>query len=340
MRRITAMPNTTRHALVAGGAGFIGSHLCQALLAEGSRVTCLDSLSTGSLDNLAPALRNGRFRFIRCDIVDELPCNGLAGAIDEIYNLACAASPVHYQADPHHTMLTNVVGTLQLLELAELCSARFLLASTSEVYGDPDVHPQPETYLGNVNSCGPRACYDEGKRAGEAIVFDFDRSTPGLVRVARIFNTYGPRLAPDDGRLISNFVRQALGGEPITIYGDGSQTRSFCYVDDMVRGLIALQRHEGEQPGPVNLGNPTERSVMEIADTVTALTGSASPMVFKPLPVDDPKRRRPDIGRAHRVLGWSPRIALEEGLNRTIAWMRGVLPQAVMARPPRLQAAE
>lgn len=306
--------------LVTGAAGFLGSHLCDRLLAQGATVTGLDNLQTGSLDNLTAALRNPKFELVRADIVNPLPKRVWERSFDRIYNLACAASPPLYQADPEHTLLTSVIGTRHLLQLAEKCGARFLLTSTSEVYGDPDVHPQPETYWGNVNSTGPRACYDEGKRCAETLTFDYDRAGRGEVRVARIFNTYGPRLSAADGRVVSNLVGQALSGDDITVFGDGRQTRSFCYVDDLIDGLIALMEHDGVQPGPVNLGNPAERTINDLVREVLRLTGSSSRVVRCPLPVDDPRRRRPDIGRAEAVLGWRPAIPLEQGLRATIDW--------------------
>jgi nucleoside-diphosphate-sugar epimerase/spore maturation protein CgeB len=309
--------------LVAGGAGFLGSHLCDRLLADGHHVVCLDNLQTGDLANLEAAMKKPNFEFIRHDVVEPLPARLAQRRFDRVYDLACAASPPQYQADPEHTMLTCVLGVTHLLQLAEKSGARFLLTSTSEIYGDPEVHPQPESYRGNVNPIGPRACYDEGKRAAETLTFDYDRSGRGEVRVARIFNTYGPRLSAADGRVISNIVSQALADQPITIFGDGSQTRSFCYVDDMIGGLTALMEHEGPQPGPVNLGNPVEMSVSELVEFVLELTGSASDVTYRPLPVDDPRRRRPDIARAAEVLGWRPSTPLEEGLRRTIDWFDG-----------------
>ena len=311
-----------KQVLVAGGAGFLGSHLCDALLADGAQVFCLDNLQTGSLDNLAHLRGNQYFTFIQGDVIDPLPVQKLPARLDLIFNLACAASPDRYQADPEHTMLTSVLGTRNLLRLAESSGARFLLASTSEVYGDPEVHPQPETYWGNVNSTGPRACYDEGKRAAEALSFDFSRAGRAVVRVARIFNTYGPRMQADDGRVVSNLIVQALKGRDITIYGDGSQTRSFCYVDDMVDGLRRLMAYEGEQPGPVNLGNPVELTVSALVQQVVALTGSDSRVVNRPLPIDDPRRRRPNDQRARHLLGWSAQTPLEVGLVETVRWFR------------------
>jgi UDP-glucuronate decarboxylase len=312
----------SKHVLVAGGAGFLGSHLCDALLSEGAHVTAIDSFLTGRRQNLRHLEREPRFDLIESDIIKPLPAQLRAKRmkVDEIFNLACAASPPHYQANPEHTMLTSVVGTHALLTLAESTGARFFLASTSEIYGDPEVHPQKETYWGNVNPTGPRACYDEGKRAAETLTFDFARSERVDVRVARIFNTYGPRMRADDGRVVSNVICQALAGDDITIYGDGSQTRSFCYVSDLVEGFLRLMAYQGEFPGAVNLGNPVELTVGDLAKRVLAMTGSSSPVVRRPLPVDDPRRRRPDITLAKQLLGWTPRMSLDAGLKATIAW--------------------
>ena len=306
--------------LVAGGAGFLGSHLCERLIDAGADVTCLDNLLTGRMENLADLADDPRFRFVKGDISKSLPHAVTLGPWDRVYNLACAASPPLYQADPEHTMLTSVVGANQLLRLAETFGARFLLTSTSEVYGDPEQHPQTEDYRGHVNCTGPRACYDEGKRAAETLTFDYDRMGRAHVRVARIFNTYGPRLSAEDGRVVSNLVSQALAGEDITVFGDGQQTRSFCYVDDQVDGLMRLMEHDGPQPGPVNIGNPDELTICELVERVIALTGADSQVVRRPLPVDDPKRRRPDITRAFDVLGWRPTTSLEDGLRATIRW--------------------
>jgi UDP-glucuronate decarboxylase len=309
-------------ALVAGGAGFIGSHMCDRLIADGYHVLCLDNLQTGREENIRHLSRDSRFDFVQGDVIDPLPgpVARAARSITHVYNLACAASPPHYQADPEHTMLTNVVGSSHLLRLAERAGARFFLSSTSEVYGDPEVHPQPESYRGWVNCTGPRSCYDEGKRSAETLAFDFDRLGRAEVRVARIFNTYGPRMRPDDGRVVSNVICQALSGDDITIYGDGTQTRSFCYADDLVEGLLRLSRFEGQQPGPVNIGNPVELTVSDLADRVVALTGTEADLVYRPLPIDDPRRRRPDISKAKQLLNWQPRIGLQEGLEQTIAW--------------------
>ncbi|HEV2569577.1 UDP-glucuronic acid decarboxylase family protein [Sphingomonas sp.] len=309
-------------AFVAGGAGFIGSHMCDRLIADGYHVLCLDNLQTGREENIRHLKRESRFDFIEHDVTAPLPTAVTRAArnIAFVYNLACAASPPHYQSDPEHTMLTNVVGTSHLLRLAEKAGARFFLSSTSEVYGDPEMHPQPESYRGWVNCTGPRACYDEGKRSAETLSFDFDRLGRAEVRVARIFNTYGPRMRPDDGRVVSNVICQALSGEDITIYGDGSQTRSFCYADDLVEGLLRLSRYEGPQPGPVNIGNPVELTVSDLADRVIALTGTDAELVYRPLPIDDPRRRRPDISKAKQLLKWQPRVSLQEGLEQTISW--------------------
>jgi UDP-glucuronate decarboxylase len=327
-------------AMVAGGAGFVGFHLAQALLARGDRVICVDSFITGTEENAADLCRHADFRLIRHDVTDPLAPDE---PLDVVYNLACAASPPHYQADPVHTMLTNVLGTANLLALAEATGARFVQASTSEVYGDPEEHPQPEHYRGHVNCTGARACYDEGKRAAEALAFDYLRARRVDARVARIFNTYGPRMRADDGRIVSNMIVQALEGSPMTIYGSGQQTRSFCYVSDLVRGLVALGDMAKLPPGPVNLGNPDEFSVLELAGMIRKLVGSRSPLVHLPLPEDDPRRRRPDIGRAEALLGWRPRVGLDRGLPDTVRWFagrigarRGAPTRAEdRARPPR-----
>jgi nucleoside-diphosphate-sugar epimerase/spore maturation protein CgeB len=308
--------------LVAGGAGFIGSHLCAELLARGKRVVCLDNLQTARPSNLRLLEKHRNFEFIEGDIVNPLPRAILdrTDRFERVYNLACAASPPQYQADPEHTMLTCVLGTDRLLKLAEAAGARFLLTSTSEVYGDPEVHPQPENYRGSVNCTGPRACYDEGKRAAEALTFDFARTGRADVRVARIFNTYGPHMHPDDGRVVSNLICQALSGRDVTIYGDGSQTRSFCHVSDMVEGLIRLMESDIDALEPINLGNPEERTVTELLDAILPLIGRPVTVAHLPLPIDDPRRRRPDISRAEAELGWRPRTPLSAGLASTVAW--------------------
>jgi UDP-glucuronate decarboxylase len=328
----------TQQVLVAGGAGFLGSHLCEALLAKGAKVWCLDNLQTGQRRTLRKLEQNPDFTFIEGDVIDAPPARALPRQLDQIYNLACAASPPQYQADPEHTMLTSVMGTRNLLRLAEKHGARFLLTSTSEIYGDPEVHPQAETYRGNVNCTGPRACYDEGKRAAETLAFDFQRTGRAEVRVARIFNTYGPRMRADDGRVVSNVITQALEGLDITVYGNGSQTRSFCYVDDMIDGLMRLMNHDGPQPGPVNIGNPVELTVSDLVQQVLAMTGSRSAVVNMPLPEDDPQRRRPDITKAQQLLGWTPRMALPEGLRATVDWFAALQAEPEPVRPVRAEA--
>lgn len=311
-------------ALVAGGAGFIGSHLVDALRARGDRVVCLDNFQTGREANLAHRGADDGLEIVEADVIDVLPPRlaDPAFGITRIYNLACAASPPHYQADPEHTLLTCVLGTRNLLRLAEETGARFLQASTSEIYGDPEMHPQAESYWGHVNPTGPRACYDEGKRAAETLAFDYLRQGRADIRVARIFNTYGPRMRPDDGRVVSNVITQALAGEDITIYGSGDQTRSFCYVDDLVAGLMRLMAVEPNPGGAVNLGNPAEMRVRDLADLVIGMTGARSGLTFHPLPTDDPRRRRPDITRAAALLHWAPRVPLAEGLSATIGYFR------------------
>jgi UDP-glucuronate decarboxylase len=308
--------------LVAGGAGFIGSHLCRKLLDAGERVLCLDNLQTARTTNLEALEKFAGFRFVWGDISHPLPQEVMreTRSIRRIYNLACAASPVLYQADPEHTMLTNVVGTDRLLRLAEQSGARFLLASTSEVYGDPDVHPQPEDYRGNVSCTGPRACYDEGKRAAETLAFDFARRDRAEVRVARIFNTYGPHMRIDDGRVVSNFIGQILSGEPLTIYGDGSQTRSFCYVEDTVDALIRLMEADLPDMMPINIGNQHELTIAELVATLGDVIGEEVAVVHRDLPTDDPQRRRPDISTARALLGWEPTTPLLAGLRKTYAW--------------------
>jgi nucleoside-diphosphate-sugar epimerase/spore maturation protein CgeB len=319
--RAVKRPNQ-KIALVTGGAGFIGSNLCERLLSEGARVLCLDNFQTGRTENLRALERDPNFDLVEHDVIDNLPqwLRGGRTKFTHIYHLACAASPPHYQADPEHTMLTNVLGTRNLLRLAEETGARLLLTSTSEVYGDPEMHPQTEDYRGWVSCTGPRACYDEGKRAAETLAFDFLRAHRADVRVARIFNTYGPKMRCDDGRVVSNVICQALSGEDITIYGDGSQTRSFCFVTDMVDALMRLMDSDTAVGMPVNLGNPNELTVKQLVDIVVAMTGSASRIVHRSLPVDDPRRRKPDIARARELLGWEPTVDLEQGLEATIAW--------------------
>ena len=305
--------------MVTGGAGFIGSFLCERLLAQGCEVLCVDNFFTGARANVAHLLPNPRFEVLRHDVTHPLFVE-----VDRIFNMACPASPVHYQFDPVQTTKTSVLGAINMLGLAKRTRARILQASTSEVYGDPEVHPQPEGYWGNVNPIGPRSCYDEGKRCAETLFFDYHRQHALSIRVARIFNTYGPRMHPNDGRVVSNFICQALRGEPITIYGDGAQTRSFCYVDDLADGLIKLMEAE-ETTGPVNLGNPGEFTMLQLAQLVLELTGSKSPLVHKPLPADDPKQRRPVIDVARDRLGWAPRTPLREGLVKTIAYFDALL---------------
>ncbi len=304
----------SRTVLVAGGAGFVGSHLCAALIYAGHRVICLDNLQTGRVGNVAALAGHPRFQFVHHDIITPFVIDG---PLDEIYNMACAASPPLYQKDPIHTFRTCVYGSMNLLELARQKGARILQSSTSEVYGDPEISPQPEGYRGAVNTVGPRACYDEGKRAAETLFWEFGEHQGVEVRIARIFNTYGPHMHPEDGRVVSNFVVQALLGQDITIYGDGAQTRSFCYVDDLVDGLMRLMASSHKQP--VNLGNPGEFTMRELAGMVLRLTGSTSTLVKCPLPVDDPRQRKPDISRAQSLLGWAPTITLDQGLARTIA---------------------
>ncbi len=306
--------------LVTGGAGFLGSHLCERLLARDHDVLCVDNYYTGRKRNIAHLMDSRLFEVVRHDVTFPLYVE-----VDEIYNLACPASPIHYQFDPVQTTKTSVHGAINMLGLAKRVKAKILQASTSEVYGDPAVHPQPEDYRGRVNPIGSRACYDEGKRCAETLFFDYYRQHQLTIRVARIFNTYGPRMHPNDGRVVSNFIVQALMGEPITIYGDGSQTRSFCYVDDMVDGLMRLMDAANDVTGPVNLGNPTEISVEELAQTVISLTGSKSKIRFEQLPEDDPTRRQPDITLARELLGWGPTIPLKEGLEKTIDYFEGLL---------------
>ncbi len=306
--------------IVTGGAGFIGSHLCERLLGQGHEVLCVDNFFTGRRQNVTTLMTNKAFELMRHDVTFPLFVE-----TDQIYNLACPASPVHYQFDPVQTTKTSVHGAINMLGLAKRTKSKILQASTSEVYGDPAVHPQVETYHGNVNPIGPRACYDEGKRCAETLFFDYHRQHKVRIRVARIFNTYGPRMLPNDGRVVSNFIVQALKGEDITIYGHGEQTRSFCYVDDLLNGLIALMEAPDSVTGPVNLGNPVESTIIELAEKIIRLSKSSSKIVNKPLPQDDPTRRRPDITKAREALKWEPKVPLEDGLTRTIAYFRSLL---------------
>lgn len=306
--------------LVTGGAGFIGSHLCKKLLAQGHEVICLDNYFTGSKENVAGLLNHPRFEVVRQDVI--LPMHF---EVDAIYNLACPASPIHYQHNPIKTVKTSVLGAINVLDLACHLEAKVLQASTSEVYGDPYVHPQTESYWGNVNPIGRRSCYDESKRCAETLFFDYRRRYGLDTKVIRIFNTYGPNMHPQDGRVISNFIVQALRGKDITIYGDGKQTRSFCYVDDLVEAIVIMMQTEKGFAGPVNLGNPVEFTIIELAEMVISLTGSSSKLIFEPLPEDDPKQRRPDITLARKKLGWEPKICLEDGLKQTVAYFRRVL---------------
>jgi UDP-glucuronate decarboxylase len=306
--------------MVTGGSGFIGSHLCERLLSSGDEVLCVDNFYTGRRQNIEHLLSNSRFEVLRHDITHPLYVE-----VDEIYNLACPASPIHYQFDPVQTLKTSVHGSINMLGLAKRIKAKIFQASTSEVYGDPTVHPQPESYWGNVNPLGPRACYDEGKRAAETLFFDYHRQHAVRIKVARIFNTYGPRMHPNDGRVVSNFIVQALRGDPITIYGDGSQTRSFCFVDDLVSAFIALMHTGDEFSGPMNLGNPVEFTIRELAEFVIKLTGSSSRLELRPLPTDDPKQRQPDITLARTMLQWEPAVKLEDGLKSTIDYFRSIM---------------
>ncbi|MEL6857334.1 MAG: UDP-glucuronic acid decarboxylase family protein [Pseudomonadota bacterium] len=303
--------------LVTGGAGFLGSFLCERLLEEGSEVVCLDNYFTGHRSNVAHLLSNPRFELIRHDVTFPMYYE-----VDEIYNLACPASPVHYQHDPVQTIKTSVHGAINTLGLAKRLNAKVFQASTSEVYGDPAVHPQPEDYWGNVNPIGIRSCYDEGKRCAETLFFDYHRQHQVKIKVARIFNTYGPRMNPADGRVVSNFIMQALRGEDITLYGDGEQTRSFCYVDDLIEGFVRLMRSDDHITGPINLGNPGEFTILELAENVIELTGSKSKLIHMPLPKDDPRQRQPDISKAKSDLNWEPKVPLREGLERTIAYFK------------------
>ena len=306
--------------LVTGGAGFLGSHLCERLLQDGNDVICADNLYTGSKDNIRHLMANPYFEFIRHDVTEPLYVE-----VDQIYNLACPASPVHYQANPVKTTKTSVYGALNMLGLAKRVGARILQASTSEVYGDPEVHPQPETYRGCVNPIGIRSCYDEGKRVAETLFFDYKRMHHLEIKVMRIFNTYGPRMNPSDGRVVSNFIVQALKNQDITIYGDGSQTRSFCYVDDLIEGMVRLMASPADFTGPCNLGNPGEFSILQLADKVIDITGSKSEIVYKPLPSDDPLQRKPVIDLVKEHLGWEPHIQLDEGLRKTIEYFKRIL---------------
>ena len=313
----------TARILVTGGAGFLGSHLCERLLAQGHYVICLDNYFTGQKRNIVHLLGHTSFEVIRHDLV-----NPIFLEVDQIYNLACPASPVHYQYNPVKTTKTAVMGAIHMLGLAKRVKARILQASTSEVYGDPSVHPQKESYWGNVNTTGIRACYDEGKRCAETLFFDYYRQNKVNIRVVRIFNTYGPRMHPNDGRVISNFIMQALRNEPITIFGDGLQTRSFCYVEDMVEGIMRMMNGPDDFVGPVNLGNPGEYSMLELAENIVRLTRSKSRLEFQPSPMDDPRRRQPDIGLAKEKLGWEPAVRLQEGLEKTISYFREILGRA------------
>ena len=309
-----------KRILVTGGAGFIGSHLCERLLKEGNEVICLDNLFTSTKDNIAPLMDNKYFEFIRHDIIQPIHLE-----IDEIYNLACPASPIHYQYNPIKTIKTSVMGAINMLGLAKRVKAKILQASTSEVYGDPLVHPQYEEYWGNVNPIGPRSCYDEGKRCAESLFINYYFQNKVRIKIARIFNTYGPRMHPNDGRVVSNFIIQAIQNKPITIYGDGTQTRSFCYVDDMLDGLIKLMNTSDEIIGPINLGNPSEFKIIELAELIIDLTNSKSEIIHLPLPEDDPIRRQPDISKAKSILEWQPKISLKEGLVKTIEYFERLM---------------
>ena len=306
--------------LITGGAGFLGSHLCERLIQAGHEVICLDNFFTGSKKNILPLLGNPNFELIRHDII-----NPLYLEVDQIYNLACPASPVHYQYNPIKTIKTNIMGTINVLGLAKRLNVKILQASTSEVYGDPEVHPQKEDYWGKVNPIGIRSCYDEGKRAAECLMMDYHRKNGVKVKIVRIFNTYGTRMAVNDGRVVSNFIVQALRGEDITVYGDGLQTRSFCYVDDLITGLIKMMATDDKVTGPINIGNPTEFTILELAEAVIRLTGSRSQIIFNPLPTDDPTQRKPDISLARQTLGWQPLVILEEGLKKTIDYFRNII---------------
>ena len=310
-----------KRILVTGGAGFLGSHLCEWLLRDGHEVICVDNFYTGNKRNVGHLLDNKKFELIRHDIT--IPLYGVE-KVDEIYNLACPASPVHYQHDPVQTTKVNVIGAINMLGLAKRIGAKILQASTSEVYGDPAVHPQTESYWGNVNSIGPRSCYDEGKRCAETLFFDYYRQHKMPIKVVRIFNTYGPRMDPKDGRVVSNFIVQALRGKDITIYGDGKQSRSFCYVDDLIEAMVCMMSTDPNTTGPINIGNPNEFTMLELAHQVIELTGSRSSIIYQPLPEDDPRQRQPDITKAWTVLGWQPHVQLEEGLKRTIEYFKSI----------------
>jgi UDP-glucuronate decarboxylase len=325
--------NVQRRVLVTGGAGFLGSHLCERLLAAGHQVLCVDNFFTGTKRNIEQLLDHPGFELMRHDVTFPLYVE-----VDHIFNLACPASPVHYQHDPVQTTKTSVHGAINMLGLAKRLRARFFLASTSEVYGDPDVHPQPEAYWGKVNPIGVRSCYDEGKRCAETLFFDYQRQHGVDIRVARIFNTYGPRMHPNDGRVVSNFIVQALHGKPITVYGGGTQTRSFCYVDDLIDAIVAFMDAELGTIGPMNIGNPGEFTIRELAEMVIRLTGSSSKLTFAPLPADDPLQRQPDIRMARELLGWQPRVQLEEGLTKTIAYFDTLLTGARRTAPSPLAA--
>ena len=314
---MTRQYGSTKRILVTGGAGFLGSHLCERLLGDGHDVLCVDNLFTGTKRNILHLLGNPGFEFIRHDVTFPLYVE-----VDEIYNLACPASPIHYQHDPIQTTKTSVHGAINMLGLAKRLNAKILQASTSEVYGDPEIHPQTEDYWGRVNPIGPRSCYDEGKRCAETLFFDYHRQLGLRIKVARIFNTYGPRMHRADGRVVSNFIVQALEGQPITLYGDGEQTRSFCYVDDLIGGLVALMASPDAVTGPINLGNPVEFTMRDLAELVVAKVGGGSNLVHAPLPTDDPRQRQPNIDKARSLLNWEPRIALTDGLDRTIAYFR------------------
>ena len=316
---MTRRYSSRKRILVTGGAGFLGSHLCDRLIANGHEVLCVDNFFTGDKSNIEHLAREPRFELLRHDITFPLFVE-----VDEIYNLACPASPIHYQHDPVQTTKTSVHGSINMLGLAKRLKAKILQASTSEVYGDPAVHPQTEGYWGHVNPIGPRSCYDEGKRCAETLFFDYHRQHGLEIKVARIFNTYGPRMHPADGRVVSNFIVQALKGEPITLYGDGKQSRSFCYVDDLIDGLVRMMDSAAEVTGPINLGNPQEFSMAELAGQILAATGSKSKLTHAPLPEDDPRQRQPDIGKARQLLGWEPKVPLAEGIERTIAYFRGL----------------